>query len=939
MKRQVFFASIALAILLLGIGASVVFASCPAPAPRYDTIIRYVATTGADVDACTTPAGACRTVQYAVDQAVEGDEIRVTTGAYTDLSVRSRADVTTTGVVTQVVYVSKSIAIRGGYTTDNWTTPDAEANPTTLDAQGLGRVIYAVGDVAVTLENLRITGGDAAGLGGMALEGYLYPWDTGCGGGVYAITATVAIEGSQVSGNTASYGGGMYVANGVVVVAESQVSNNTAGLGSGGGMNLYDSDATLSGNTFVSNTAGYAGGALLSKKGKAVLSGNTIISNTASDDSGGGLYLYESSVTLSGNTVSNNSAGESGGGLIVDECDATLNGNVVSGNTAGLIGGGLFLVYSPATLNGNVFTSNTANEAGGLLISVSDATLTNNVVANNHAAVAGGGLYVYGSSPRLLHTTIAHNGSTVSTATLTAGTSGGGSGVYVTRGRIEPSTVAMTNTILAGHTVGISVAEGNTATLDSTLWYANGTDYSGNVIHTNDHTGDPAFATDDYHLTSNSAAIDRGVEVGVNDDVDSNFRPVGTAPDLGADEFWYPNHFVYLPVVVRAYPQSDGPPYRPIVVEEAPDDCPGLPVQIESYYRENFDHEGDEDWYTFVAEQSQVYVLYTTDLGEQSDTVLYLYDTDCSTFLVANDDTGYPDDLASTIIWTAPADGAYHAMVRSWDPGKVGLGTEYTFSVDRYSGQIPTPAPTPTPESSAQIPARLSPPKGFEMMESLMTAPQARLPYTVTVFVSPTVEVADVGDTVSFEVFVGDIPDDTVEDGTMGAFQLTLEYDGEVLNPRLDRSDTYANTYLHGGWLGTYPDQRTWYQVGPTGSDGRVTLGGYSISSPPGLPGPRGDGVVAVYAFDVVGYGKSDVCIDAASSGVSNPFGDVYNVVYANSGTVQVGEEEYLVYLPLLLRTYVRGPEATPLPPTEPPPLPTATATPPPPTYTPPPRG
>jgi len=198
-------------------------------------------------------------------------------------------------------------------------------------------------------------------------------------------------------------------------------------------------------------------------------------------------------------------------------------------------------------------------------------------------------------------------------------------------------------------------------------------------------------------------------------------------------------------------------------------------------------------------------------------------------------------------------------------------------------------------------------------------APQAQLPYTVTVSISPTVESAGVGDTVSFEVSVEDIPDDTVEGGTMGAFQFTLEYDGKVLIPRLDRGDTYANTYLHGGWLGTCPDERTWYQVGATDSNGRVTLGGYSISSPPGLPGARGKGVVAVYTFDVVGYGKSDVHIDIASSGVSNPGGDVYAVVYANSGMVQVGEEEYLVYLPLLLRAYTRGPEVTP---------PTATATP-----------
>jgi len=37
----------------------------------------------------------------------------------------------------------------------------------------------------------------------------------------------------------------------------------------------------------------------------------------------------------------------------------------------------------------------------------------------------------------------------------------------------------MTNTILFSHTVGITVAAGNTVTLNATLWQANGVDRSG----------------------------------------------------------------------------------------------------------------------------------------------------------------------------------------------------------------------------------------------------------------------------------------------------------------------------------------------------------------------------------------------------------------------------------------------------------------------------
>ena len=47
--------------------------------------IRYVKPGGTTGGSCSTPETACRTVQYAVDRASEGDEIRVAAGTYTDL--------------------------------------------------------------------------------------------------------------------------------------------------------------------------------------------------------------------------------------------------------------------------------------------------------------------------------------------------------------------------------------------------------------------------------------------------------------------------------------------------------------------------------------------------------------------------------------------------------------------------------------------------------------------------------------------------------------------------------------------------------------------------------------------------------------------------------------------------------------------------------------
>jgi len=179
---------------------------------------------------------------------------------------------------------SRIATARGGYTTTNGFAgpPDPDANLTTLDAQEQGRVLYITGDISPTIEGLRITGGDADGLGGDS-----YGFDVG--GGVYIIiiiiiTATAAISNNQVYHNTADHGGGLYLYNSDAMLSGNTVTTNTADL-SGGGLYLYDSDANLGGNTVSDNTAGYRGGGLCLKYSAATFSGNTVTANIA--DHGG----------------------------------------------------------------------------------------------------------------------------------------------------------------------------------------------------------------------------------------------------------------------------------------------------------------------------------------------------------------------------------------------------------------------------------------------------------------------------------------------------------------------------------------------------------------------------------------------------------------------------------------------------------------------------
>jgi uncharacterized repeat protein (TIGR01451 family) len=376
----------------------------------------------AELHVCSSGC-AYSSVQDAVDAASDGDIIKIATGTYVGVTEQGQE-------FPQVVHiVQKNVTIRGGYTTDFTGPPDPDANPTTLDAQGQGRVFF-IREATVVIEGLSITGGKA-------VREYIGQ-DPGEGGGGFVLI----------------------------------------------------SDVTFSESTFFSNTADY----------------------------GGGLFLNRSA--------------------------ASLNSNTISANTAITSGGGLLLAFSnDATISDNIVTENNAQNGGGVYLDVSDATLLNSVIANN----AGGGIYIAGSSPRLWHTTVAHNSS--------------GDGIYVTERVVGNTTyhsdAELVNTILSDHTVGINVTADDIASLNATLWHNNGTDWSGNVTHVNDQSGDPDFvnpAAEDYHIQDTSAALDVGVNVGLTTDIDKDERPRGRGYDIGADEFPSPLSVVkvYHPTPARA---------------------------------------------------------------------------------------------------------------------------------------------------------------------------------------------------------------------------------------------------------------------------------------------------------------------------------------------------------------------------------------------------
>ena len=138
---------------------------------------------------------------------------------------------------------------------------------------------------------------------------------------------------------------------------------------------------------------------------------------------------------------------------------------------------------------------------------------------------------------------------------------------------------------------------------------------------------------------------------------------------------------------VEEYPAGDGDAYTEICFLPADafesDDTSGSATLIATTgvtQTHNFHvAEEDEDWFKFTIAADATYIIQTRDLGSSADTYIYLYDTDATTLLNANDD--YGGTLASQIEWQAPMDGTYYLMVKHWNPYVGGCGTEYNIAV------------------------------------------------------------------------------------------------------------------------------------------------------------------------------------------------------------------------------------------------------------------
>ncbi len=171
---------------------------------------RYVSSVSGEDESndCTAPTHPCRTIQHAVDQAAEGDELWI--AAY-DVSgtifppnlITATARYTGTGE--NIISVTKSLTLKGGYIyyhptgTAQWLEG---VEPSEVNGEDARRPLYINGDITVTLEMLSFVHGHAP-----------------LGGNVYVEQARVLFRATPIQYGAAcvisSYsegkGGGLYI--------------------------------------------------------------------------------------------------------------------------------------------------------------------------------------------------------------------------------------------------------------------------------------------------------------------------------------------------------------------------------------------------------------------------------------------------------------------------------------------------------------------------------------------------------------------------------------------------------------------------------------------------------------------------------------------------------------------------------------------------------
>ncbi|WP_018220399.1 autotransporter outer membrane beta-barrel domain-containing protein [Salinispora pacifica] len=268
------------------------------------------------------------------------------------------------------------------------------------------RILTVEADGDLTLNHLKITGGQTDGSGGGVLVnagGALTTnhsiitrnivQDDGEGGGIANLGVT-QINHSKVNWNTTSEEGGGIFSTGLLEIVKSHLDNNTGDQG--GGIYQSGSTVTVKGGSISGNQASDGGGFYL-VGGSGKLTGTKVAKNTASGDGGGAVVAEAGQLTLQKVGLLDNSAlSGAAGGLFVEDPEigstyAVVEDSLIKNNTAADFGGGIDN-SGVTVLRRTQVIGNQADQGGGIYNTGTLRLFTTKVV-KNIAITLGGGIF------------------------------------------------------------------------------------------------------------------------------------------------------------------------------------------------------------------------------------------------------------------------------------------------------------------------------------------------------------------------------------------------------------------------------------------------------------------------------------------------------------------------------------------------------------------
>ncbi|MBN2798728.1 MAG: VCBS repeat-containing protein [Deltaproteobacteria bacterium] len=360
---------------------------------------------------------------------------------------------------------------------------------TVIDAEGGGAALSMVGDDGgdSLVQDLTLTGGDAA-----------------CGGGVFLDGASPTLLRVALVGNTAERGGGACLIDSDAYL-EGVSSADNRSWDQGGGIWAYGGGPLIAAFSSVGDEAWADGGGLYLDDTRASLVDVAVWGARARGD-GGGAAIRGGEVRWDRARLQDNTAERGGGLAVTGGATLSLDQALIAWNRADSEGGGLYLAGADLGLVHGRLSANHASEGGGVALGAgATLDLSHSILAGNAAPGRCGGLRV-GSAFAEVNQTVIHrsegDGACLAGGELRLGNSAitASSGVGLTALSSDGYALAMRYSVLHGS------GEGDLSQV------VNPVGISGNFAEAPHYMGDGGDDPSawDLHLMPQSALVDSG---------------------------------------------------------------------------------------------------------------------------------------------------------------------------------------------------------------------------------------------------------------------------------------------------------------------------------------------------------------------------------------------------------------------------------------------